>query len=194
MDPEAQKNFRFNFTVSVLDGSFFGLGLGFVSYVTILPLFVSQMTDSALLIGLIASLRGMGWQLPQLFTVNRVAQLRRYKPMALFMTIQERWTLLGLAVVAWFLPGMNNSLALTLTFVLLIWNSLGAGLTAVPWQAMIGKIVPADRRGTFFGTQAAGANLTSSISAVAAGLILEGVVAPANFALCFVLGFAAMAV
>jgi MFS family permease len=194
MDPEAQKNFRFNFTVSVLDGSFFGLGLGFISYVTILPLFVSQMTDSALLIGLIASMRGMGWQLPQLFTVNLVAKRSRYKPLALLMTIQERWTLLGFAAVAWFLPGMDHGVALLLTFALLTWNSLGAGLTAVPWQSLIAKIVPSDRRGAFFGTQAAGANLMSSISAVLAGIILERVSAPANFTLCFLLGAAAMAV
>ncbi|MBI5877569.1 MAG: MFS transporter [Chloroflexi bacterium] len=193
MDTEAQKNFRHNFSVSVLDGGFFGLGLGFISYVTILPLFVSQMTDSALLIGLISSMRGMGWQLPQLFTVNLVAKRDRYKPLALFMTIQERWPVLGFAAVAWFLPGMDHTLALIITFALLTWNSIGAGLTAVPWQSLIAKIVPPDRRGIFFGTQAAGVNLASSITAVAAGLILERVGAPANFTLCFLLGFVAMA-
>jgi len=85
-----RKHLRYNITVNVLDGSFFGFALGFASYVTVIPLFLSQLTDSAILIGLIPALHSFGWQFPQLFTANWVSRLRRFKPAVLFFTIQER--------------------------------------------------------------------------------------------------------
>jgi ribose/xylose/arabinose/galactoside ABC-type transport system permease subunit len=103
MNTEISKHFRHNLVVNVLDAGLFGFGLGFASFVTILPLFVSTLTDSAILIGLVPAIHQVGWQLPQLFIARRVARLTRYKPMVIRMTLHERLPFLGLAAVAWFL-------------------------------------------------------------------------------------------
>jgi len=187
LEESIRKHLRFNLTVNLMDGGFFGLGWGFGSIGTIIPLFVSHMTTSALLIGLIPSIHAVGWQLPQLFMANSVSRLRRYKPMVMLMTIQERLPYLGLALVALFLAKLGNTFALVLTFGLLIWQGLGAGFTANAWQSMIAKIIPSDLRGTFFGAQAAIANILMSIAAIAAGYILDRIHAPFNFTLCFLL-------
>jgi MFS family permease len=187
LEAAIRKHLRFNLTVNMLDGGFFGIGWGFGSIGTIIPLFVSHMTTSALLIGLIPAIHAVGWQLPQLFMANSVARLRRYKPMVMWMTIQERLPFVGLALVALFLARLGNTLALVLTFALLVWQGLGAGFTANAWQSMIAKIIPPDWRGTFFGAQAAIANIMMSIAAIAAGYILDGMHAPFNFTLCFLL-------
>jgi MFS family permease len=187
LEAAIRKNLRFNLTVNMLDGGFFGIGWGFGSIGTIIPLFVSHMTSSALLIGLIPAIHAVGWQLPQLFMANSVARLRRYKPMVMWMTIQERLPFVGLALVALFLAKLGNTLALVLTFALLVWQGLGAGFTANAWQSMIAKIIPSDWRGTFFGGQAAIANIMMSIAAIAAGYILDRLHAPINFTLCFLL-------
>jgi MFS family permease len=187
LEESIRKHLRFNLTVNMLDGGFFGLGWGFGSIGTIIPLFVSHMTTSALLIGLIPAIHAVGWQLPQLFMANSVSRLRRYKPMVMLMTIQERVPFLGMALVAFFLGSLGNKLALVLIFALLIWQGLGAGFTANAWQSMVAKIIPSDWRGTFFGGQAAVANILMSIAAIAAGYILDGVHAPFNFTLCFLL-------
>lgn len=187
LEESVRKHLRFNLTVNMLDGGFFGLGWGFGSIGTIIPLFVSHLTTSALLIGLIPAIHAVGWQLPQLFMANSVTRLRRYKPMVMLMTIQERVPYLGMALVALFLGTLGNKLALVLIFGLLIWQGLGAGFTANAWQSMIAKIIPSDWRGTFFGAQAAIANILMSIAAIAAGYILDRVHAPFNFTLCFVL-------
>jgi hypothetical protein len=81
MEIEQKKILRFNFIFNLLDGGFFGFALGFSSFVTIIPLFVSTLTDSAILIGLVPAIHNMGWQLPQLLVANKVAQKPRYKPM-----------------------------------------------------------------------------------------------------------------
>lgn len=194
LHPEIRKHLRHNTIVNLLDGAFFGSALGFASFVTVLPLFVSNMTDSALLIGLIPAIHMMGWQLPQLFTANRLSQQKLYRPAVLKATIHERLPFLGLALLAWFSSSMDRQLALVLTFLLLIWQGLGGGFTANAWQSMIGKIIPSERRGTFFGLQSAAANLLSSGAAVLAGLILAQFFPPRNFSLVFLLAAVSMGI
>lgn len=60
MNTELRKHFRYNFIINVLDGGFFGSALGFASFVTVLPLFVSTLTDSAILIGLASAIHSVG--------------------------------------------------------------------------------------------------------------------------------------
>jgi MFS family permease len=186
MDNDLKRNFRLNYIVNLLDGGFFGFAFGFASLTTVVPLFVSNMTDSAILIGLIPAIHAMGYQLPQLFNARYVSQLKRFKPYVLLMTIQERVPFLGLLVIAWQLPALGIRWGLILTFIMLIWQGLGAGFTANPWQNLIGKIFPSEYRGTFFGLQGAAANLLASIGAIVAGFILQQVPFPENYATCFV--------
>src|SRR5512138_950219 len=168
-----RKHLRYNVTVGLLDGGMFGVGLGFASFGTILPLFVASMTNSATLIGLVPAIHAAGWLFPQLFTATHTSRLRRYKKNVLMMTIHERVPFLGFAVVAFLLPKIGLQVGLGLTFLLLTWQGLGGGFTANPWTSMISKIIPPETRGTFFGTQAALANLFISGAAVAAGYILD---------------------
>lgn len=191
---EIRKNLRFNVIVNMLDGGFFGMALGFTSFSTILPLFVSRMTSSAILIGLIPAIHNVGWQIPQLFIARYVAGLKRYKPMTLWMTLNERIPFLGLAAVAWLIPTIGNKTALVLTFILLIWQGLGGGFGGVPWQSMIAKLIPSENRAAFFGFQSAFANVLASFSAVAAGYILEHFPSPLDFTLCFLSTSVCMAI
>lgn len=89
-EAELTKNLKHNFTVNILDGTFFGLGIGFASFATVIPLFVSNLTESALLIGLVPAVHNVGWQLPQLLTAKSVSRMKQFKPAAIFWTIQER--------------------------------------------------------------------------------------------------------
>lgn len=188
MSQEIRNKLYHNFVVNVLDACFFGFGLtGLASYVTIIPLFLSYLTDSTALIGFMATMFQIGWQLPQLFTSNHVAGLRRYKPMALMMTLHERFPFFGLAIIALLIPVIGKQLALILTVLLLAWQSLGGGLTGTAWQSMISKIMPPNRRGTFFGVQSAGANLFGAGGAVVSSLILAAVAFPHGFAVIFLI-------
>jgi len=180
----------------MLDGGAFGLGMGFSSFAAIIPLFVHHLTDSALLIGLVPAIHNLGWQLPQLFTAGWVSRARQYKPLTLWLTIHERVPYLGLAAIAFFLSQMSSGTALTLVFLMLVWQGLGAGLAANPWTSMISRIMPDELHGTFFGAQSAAFNGAAGISAIAAGLILEQVTRPFNlgYSLLFTLTFISMAI
>jgi MFS family permease len=188
------RNFPYNFIVNILDGGFFGLALGFASFSTVLPLFVSNLTDSAILIGIIPAIHIVGWQLPQLFTAHRVSQQERYKPMVMFFTIHERLPFLGLALIAWFIPSIGPQVALVLTFSMLVWQGIGGGLAAHPWQSMIGKIIPGDRWGAFYGAQSSASTLLSGIGAIIAGLVLNDNIPTVGFTTCFLLAIGAFTI
>lgn len=163
--------------------------MGFASFVTVIPLFIRTMTDSALLIGLISAVHNVGWQFPQLFTADLVSRQRRFKPLVLLMTLNERFPFVGLAVIAW-LHGsgrLSTPISLAVAFILLIWQGFGGGITANPWQSMIAKIMPANRRGTFFGMQGAAANLLFAVGALGSGFILQRLPSPSDFVLTFMI-------
>ncbi|HRJ57470.1 MAG TPA: MFS transporter [Anaerolineales bacterium] len=187
LEQNIRKNLKYNVKVNLLDGSLFGMALGFASFSTILPLFVASMTDSATLIGLVPAIHSAGWLFPQLFTASHVSRLRQYKHTVLMMTIHERAPFLGFAIVALLLPFVGLSIGLALTFLLLTWQGLGGGFTANAWTSMISKIIPPDSRGTFFGLQAGLANLFISMSAIGAGYLLDYLASPWDFAACFFL-------
>jgi MFS family permease len=189
-----QRNLRYNFTINVLDGGFFGLALGFASFITIIPLFVSQMTESALLVGLAPAIHSVGWQFPQLLTAGWVSRAKRMKPLVMQATLHERVPFIGLAAVAWFLPQLGTQTALILTFVLLTWQGFGGGLTANPWTSLMTKVIPANLHSTFFGAQGAALTGMEGLSVVAAGLILDRVDGPLDFTLCFLGATAALVI
>lgn len=161
------------------------MGVGFSSYTTIIPLFVATMTTSATLIGLIPAIHNMGWQLPQLLLAKRISKMERVKPFVVLATIHERIPILGLGIVGLLLPVIGVRVGLVLTFILLIWQGLGSGVTANAWQIMISKVIPGNILATFFGTQSAASNLLASIGAYLAGLILVVLKPPFDFATCF---------
>jgi MFS family permease len=190
---QMQENVRYNVAVNIIDASIFGLALGLASNMTVLPLFIASLTDNTTLIGLIASIQMIGWQLPQILTAKRVARLGRYKPMAVIMSINERIPFLILAVVALMLPTLGTSLTMILTFILVSWQAVGGGLTGTAWQSMISKIIPKQQRGAFWGAQTAGLNMLMALGMFTAGQLLERFEYPGNYALCFFLaGVAAM--
>src|SRR6185503_11350651 len=185
LEKKIREDLKYNVTVGLSDGGFFGIAIGFASFSTILPLFVASMTDSATLIGLVPAIHGAGWLLPQLFTANHTARLRRYKRTVLMTTIHERVPFLGFAIVALLLSKIGLQAGLIISFILLTWQGLGGGFTANSWTSMISKIIPPVSRGTFFGLQAAVANIFISVAAIGAGYLLKWLNAPLNFAVCF---------
>ncbi len=184
---EENRDLQHNYIANIGDGAFFGFGVGFASYTTVIPLFISTLTSSAALIGLVPAIHNVGWQLPQLLTASKISKMERVKPFVMFMTIHERLPILGLAFVGLLLPRLSVTTALIISFLLLIWQGLGAGFTANAWQIMISKVIPGNIRATFYGFQAAASNLLSSLGAFLSGILLSKIAPPYDFASCFLI-------
>lgn len=189
---EVERNYSWNFTVNLLDGTIFWFGLNFVSASTIVPLFVSKLTESTLLIGLAAVIGQGSWYLPQIFTAGSIEKLARKKPvvvnLGLFLERLPVW-LWPLAILA--VP-YSPALALGLFFVGYAWHGFGAGFIAPAWQDMIARCFPVERRGRFFGTTTFIGTGVGALGAIFSGWLLETTTFPLNFAYVFLIGAGAI--
>lgn len=189
MDPiiqaEIKKNFKFNFTTNLIDGTFFWLGSSFFATRTIAPLFLSYLTEDTFIFGVFATIVSTGWLLPQLFTASWVQRspLKKYFPVNVgFFT--ERLPILLLPLAAW-VTLRSEALAATLFVFLIGWHVIGAGVVAVGWQDMLAKIFPVEWRGRFFGITNFAGNATGILGASAAAWMLESFPFPYNFMYAF---------
>jgi MFS family permease len=192
IEAEIERDFRRNAIANLLDGAFFWFGLSFIATNTVIPLWISRLTSSRLLIGLGPALHVAGWYLPQLFTANWVQRLERKKvaPVRIgFFT--ERLPIVLLAPAALLALGSRTQ-ALIVFFVLYGAASFGAGVVAVGWQDLFAKVIPSDRRARLFGLISFLGMGGGILTAAAASWLLETYSFPYNYALCFAAAAVAM--
>jgi len=182
---EVEQNYRWNFTVNLLDGATFWFGLSFISSATIVPLFISKLTPSPLAIGLAAVIAQGAWFLPQLFTANAVERLARKKPVVVNLGFFLERVPMWVMVLAAALAGRSPLLALLLFFIGYAWHGLGAGIVATAWQDLIARCFPVERRGRYFGlTMFIGAG-TGTLAASLSAWLLQAYPFPTNFVYVF---------
>ncbi len=182
---EVERNYRWNFTVNLLDGASFWFGLNTISATTIIPLYVSKLTDNTVLIGLIAVLSQAGWFLPQLFVAGITERMARKKPMVInvgfFTERLPAWLWPISVAVAPFSP----KLALVLFFTSFAWHHLGGGIIAPAWQDLIARCFPVQRRGRYLGTTTFTGTGMGALGAIVSGWLLKEYPFPLNFTLIF---------
>ncbi len=185
---EIDQNYKHNFLVNVLDGTFFWFGASFFATRTIAPLFLSYLTDSTFAFGILSTVVSMGYLIPQLFTANFVQNLSVKKVVPVkwgFFTERLPILLLPLSAFAAF---YSYPLAVVLFLLFISWHILGAGVVSVGWQDMLAKVFSVERRGRFFGTANFGGTATGVIGASVAGWLLGTVTFPYNFMYTFGVG------
>lgn len=182
---DRDRNFGWNLFFNSFDVIFFMVAVSLLSPTTILPLFVSKFTDSAILLAFLAMLSQGGHFLPQLFTANFIERLDRKKPVVVnlgFLTERLPAILLILAPLAAF---RSPSLALILFLLFYCWFRLGGGAVSTAWQELIARCFPVTRRGRFFGVNTFIGTLLGVGAASLAGIFLETTTFPLNFAYIF---------
>ncbi|MXZ21612.1 MAG: MFS transporter [Caldilineaceae bacterium SB0665_bin_25] len=179
-----------NFSVSLWDITFITLGISFISRETVVPVLVSQLTDSKLVIGLVPAMWSLGLYLPQLLTANWAESMPYKKPFVMvigFFLERLPYLLIGLAVLFFAVERPAVALAAVLTGIGLA--SSGAGLGTPPWLDMIAKVIPVRRRGIWLGLGHGLGQLMGVVGAYFVGRILVSRAFPGNYALLFFLAF-----
>jgi len=143
-------NFKRNFGLGVLNGALFNAALAFLSGSTVMPVFVSQLTDSKVLIGLFSTMESFGWFFPQLFAAALIAHRPRvlgfYNGLSFL-----RLALFGLSVGGIFLFSANNHAILVSFAISFMALSIAAGIAGVAFTEIVGKTIPVNKRGSYFG-------------------------------------------
>ncbi|MCB0024532.1 MAG: MFS transporter [Caldilinea sp.] len=194
LEAQARQDYRWNFTMNLLDGAFFWFSLSFISATTILPLFISKLTTAPVWFALLAVLSQAAWYLPQLFAAGPTERLSRKKPVVINIGfITERLPIWLLPVSA-MLTVVNPVLALILFFVAYAWHGFGAGAIAPAWSDMIARMFPVDRRGWFFGLSSFVGTGLGAFGALVSGWMLIAFPYPQNFAYTFLVAAISMTV
>lgn len=178
---EVERNYRWNFGVNLLDVTSFWFGFSFISATTVVPLYISKLSDSQLPIGIAAVIAQAAWFLPQLLTANIVERLPRKKPVIVRVGfVLERlpvWLLVVSAMVAVRAPLW----ALVLFLVGYAWRGLGAGFVATSWQDLIARAFPTDRRGRFLGISLFLGTVAGTLAALLSSRLLASFPFATNF-------------
>lgn len=173
----AQRYFRRNFNLGVVNGIFFNTALAFLSGSTVLPLFVSHLTRSNILIGLSGTMESLGWHLPQAFvasaSLHHTRQLPLYKKMAILRTLT--FVLLLLSVIIFGNP--NPHLLLFLFFLLFTIYSFTGGMAGVAFMDIVGRTIPVNKRGSYFGARM----FWGGLLAVLGGILVKRILGDYSF-------------
>lgn len=137
-----------NFVKGVLNGVIFTLAETLIDPTLVLVAFVSHLTTSPILIGLVAPLRDAGWYFPQLwvsgYIQNQPKKLILYRRVAVIRVIA--WA--AMAGAAWWFTEANW--LLIAFFVTFGTYSLASGFSGIAFMEVVGKTIPPHRRVVFF--------------------------------------------
>ena len=191
---DTHPHYRRNFIALVVDFVGFGLGFAFYSPSIVLPAFVSELTSSAPLIGLISTLLMGSWLLPQLIAANYLTGQKRRKPYLVIPAALGRSTLFLLAGIVYLWAGRWPTLTL-IAFYLCVTTFMSCdAVTSVAWFDMWAKLIPSARRGRMVGL----GQVLSGLMTIGAAELVRRILSPtgppfpANYALLFLLAGVAM--
>jgi MFS family permease len=181
---------RRNFFAGLWHAAFLALGVSLTQPTTVISAFVADLTGSTVWVGGLSTVLTVAAALPQLFVARWIEPHPRKMPY-LMLAIYLRVASWG--VLAWLIYTIGAEQPITLAWALVVMLAVfyaGGGLGNIPYTDIIGKIIPAKRRGAFFGGKEALAGPLAVGAALGARQILANVVYPNNYALLF--GLAAL--
>ncbi len=186
--PQHPPNYRWNFTVILIDATCFGVAFAFFDPNSVLPSFVRQFTNSSLVVGLIGTVFNGFWLLPQLVTARLIVDKPRKKPY-MVTGIWGRALFLGIALALWAGLGNHPTAMMVLFFSFLALFAFSDSVTAVAWFDIMAKAIPVKQRGRLLGT----AQLISGVAGLGVGVAVAAILSnprlpfPSNYALIFAL-------
>jgi MFS family permease len=180
---------RHNVLALGLDFGLFLVGISFAGQATILPAFAAHLGAPNVVIGAIPALMTVGWYLPPLFVAGYTESLSRKLPFIVRYTVWERVPYLVLAAVAFTLADRAPGLSLALFLAMLLVIAGTGGVLMPAWMDVVGRAIPATRRGRFFAVT----SMSAGVAGLGAGLVtawlLAAVPAPRSYGICFVIAF-----
>jgi hypothetical protein len=189
----ARRHLRRNFLLGVCNGVLFNLASALTETSLVLSWFVSQLTSSNFLIGLIGPIRDGGWFLPQLLISGYLQRQRRKLPLYNAVSVVRAISWGGMALSVFLVK--DRDLLLLLFYLFLTITSLSAGFAGLSFMDIVGKAIPRRRRGSFFATRLFFGGIAALGGSVLVGYLLgerSGLSFPTNYAALMFASFAAM--
>jgi hypothetical protein len=170
-----KREVRRSFALSVFNGALFNFASRLIDPPLVLTWFVSQLTASNFLIGLVTPLGQACWLLPQVFVSTRLQRMERKMPSySLAAAIRVAvWLLLATAV--WF---VEVPAFLLLGFFLLYGTAwVAGGLAGLSFFDVLAKTIPTRQRGSLFAWR----QFLGGLLGLGAGWVVQVLLNPATF-------------
>jgi len=150
----------------------FFTAINLVSAVTILPVFVSHLTDSTVLVGMVPAMVQLSFSVPQILGPSLFAatRIKKWRLAASNIVGASAFALFGLSVIRF--GDSRPSLILAMFFLALIMLNGSAGIGATGWVDIVGKIIDKEIRGRFFGASHAAGGIVGAIGIGIAAQVL----------------------
>ncbi len=181
---------RSNLHAHIMDGALYGLAMSFISFNTILPVFIQQVGGSVVAIGSVPVLWTIGLNLPQAAVVRFTRTHEKVKSLVLRFGLLTRYSVPGvgvftLAFVKNLSPGISVPFLLILIFCIAVTGSFGGPA----WFYLFTKTAPVKFRGRLMAIR----QLLSSSLGIVGGSVVTYVLAtiafPHNFGFLFIIAF-----
>jgi len=150
--------------------------LAFMAGSTVLPVFISKLTASRTLIGIISHVEWFGWMFPQLFAAAFLAHRR--KALGFYNSLSIiRLFLFAIVISSIFIFSDNYGAILVIFGIGFTIFSLSSGFAGVAFMEVVGKAIPVNRRGSFFGWRMFSGGLLAALG----GLVIKKIMATYQF-------------
>ncbi|MFQ6131078.1 MAG: MFS transporter [Armatimonadota bacterium] len=186
--------YRRNFALGVANGAAMQVSFTCMDPGIVLPAFfvhlmpaggTSWWETSTFWVGLVSSLMWLGWLWPPAFIVHRIEAQHRKIPV---YRLAATWRLLFLAVLVLLSTRAGRAqptlLASLFAAGVFLWSS-GMGVAWIPFFDVVGKAIPANRRGRFFGSR----RFVGGILAFCSGLLIRYLLDEERSGLLFPTGY-----
>lgn len=166
--PANERQYRWNFRVWATETSLWMFATSLIDNTTVLPVLVQTLSGSPFLAGLLVSIRYAGQGIPQLFAASMISGNPYRKAFYFKVALPGRLLLLWPAIVL--LLGIQTpSIAVTAILIAYLAFWISEGFSIVPWVDMVGKTVPANRRGLLFALM----HIIGGILGITAGVLVR---------------------
>jgi len=180
-------NFRKNYYLAILNGIFYNISYAFMGGTTVLPLFISTITNSRIFVGLVTTIETASWPLPQIFAASMVEHKKTKKSLYIVMAVLRSISLLMIFLFIVIFAKIEKSLFLGCFIILFSVYSLAGGISGIPFMDIIGKIFPSHKRGTLWAWRMSIGGSFGVLAGFVVRYIIKKIEYPLNFGILFLI-------
>lgn len=176
------KHNRKNYFLGIINGVLFNFAFAITGSETILPVYMSTLTSSGIIIGLVGSMQKALWPMPQIFMAHYLEGRKYTKFVYIYTAIIRTVTMFLMGFVIYWHPPYIIPVFLFLLFLYLF----SGGLSGISFLEIVGKTIAKQRLTSFWGLRQAGGGVLAILGGFYVKFILSTFDYPKNFSILFI--------
>lgn len=169
-----------NFSLLSLDSGAFSFAVNMFSHLTIVPYYLSRLTDSSTIIGLGPVIFILGMYLPQAFAANFINSLRQRKKYLVAFAVGERVGILLMWLAVFFLATSSSVFSIGVFLMCYGVFTISVGMFLPAHTDLVARSIPVNR-GMFYGVSHFMGGMAGIVGTQLASYYLDTFAFPTDF-------------